>query len=263
MDDLAVKNKIREFKDGYLFSCEDDGRRKHEVYTIQSPELKAILREIAFSGETDDFFSRKAEIGSRNGNYSSYEEDVDNNSDRFIITRLYSDGDCKKEVKSEGQKERKEKADVPVVRDIQVTGWQRGDSEAERWRREAEEWRQQAKEAGFPIDLPYEERVREVERRRAEAEKSGSPMGSYVSTSIRQGNQLWEKRNYSQPDSSRERITEIVDEEKNKEEKSSSKCQKSDWDKKGGSGGKGTAPFIFLGLICFVGVVGVFASNLK
>ena len=139
MDDLAVKNKIREFKNGYLFSCEDDGRKKHEVYTIQSPELKAILREIAFSGETDDFFSRKAEIGSRNGNYSSYEEDVDNNSDRFIITRLYSDGDCKKEVKSEGQKERKEngllkkeKTDIPVVRDIQAAGWQRGDSEAER-----------------------------------------------------------------------------------------------------------------------------------
>lgn len=53
-----------------------------------------------------------------------------------------------------------------------------------------EEWRQQAKEAGFPIDLPYEERVREVERRRAEAEKNGSPMGDYVSVSVRQGNQL-------------------------------------------------------------------------
>ncbi|CAG8604740.1 608_t:CDS:2 [Ambispora leptoticha] len=94
----AIKNKIQEFKDGYLFSCEVDGKRKREVYTIQSPKLKAILRGIAFSGETDDSFSRKAEIGSRSGNYSSYEEDVDNTSDRFIITRICGDGSREKEL---------------------------------------------------------------------------------------------------------------------------------------------------------------------
>jgi len=136
MDDLAVKNKIREFKDGYLFSCEDDGRRKHEVYTIQSPELKAILREIAFSGETDDFFSRKAEIGSRNGNYSSYEEDVGNTSDRFVIIRLHGGNNHEKEVKSERENKDdflgKEKVVAPLVKENRIAGWQKGDSEAER-----------------------------------------------------------------------------------------------------------------------------------
>jgi hypothetical protein len=136
MDDLAVKNKIQEFKGGYLFSCEDDGRRKHEMYTIQSPELKAILRKMVFSEETDDFFSRKTEMGSRSGNYSSYEEDVDNASDRFIITRIYGDSSREKEVESEKGKEnellKKEKANAPVVKGVQVVERRRGNSEVER-----------------------------------------------------------------------------------------------------------------------------------
>jgi hypothetical protein len=145
MDDLVIKKKIQEFKSGYSVSCENDGRRKREVYTIQSPELKTVLRKMALSGESNVFFNRKAEIGSNSGNYSSYEENADGAFDRFVMIRFCNNNHEKKFKTKQSEKdflsEKEEISLVPLNKknDNQVAEWRSEETEAERWRREAEQ----------------------------------------------------------------------------------------------------------------------------